>query len=1472
MSDQSSFARSRQDHPTLAQLNTSPQTLSSPAMASSSIASPPVTVTTPSSIASDDSPLPEFKRPSASAITDSPNARSKSVTVADGQETYGVLNRHPAVKNDTPPLVEEKVVKLPTFRVGVSEDRNKRCRRTMEDAHSFVYDYAGIRGQGYFAVFDGHAGKHAAEWCGQNFHEYLLDALLTYPDEPIPELLNKTFLVVDSRLTHLAYRSRTHSGCTAVVAFLRMEHDTPKGRKGFTNPSLSTRGLMEGRGEEELEAETSGNMPSRRSSMGAGSSGGIGGAASPSHEQSLRRKMSGRRIRDFVRGLTGSHKADDSAVDDDEASDIGRDFETMDPVSETGARRVLYLANVGDARAVICRGGGKAVRLTYDHKGSDPQEAKRITDAGGFVMNNRVNGVLAVTRSLGDASMKEFVVGSPYTTETVLDDDDEFLIVACDGLWDVCEDQDAVDLVRGVEDPQEASKKLLEHALGNYSTDNLSVMLRCASTSLLVDTGAAPPSYAAVTSERDVGDVPYDPAADTHWATRVNAEGRIDVDVDLASVPTVPPSEYDGGLDVDTLRSDECPPLNIVIFIVGSRGDVQPYLALALELIRTRGHRVRLATHAIFADLVKQTTVRLAGLTDENGTPLTSKLEHFDIGGSPEELMSYMVRNPGLVPGITALASGDIRRKRRMVKEMLVGCYLSCFTPNQHGEPFAADAIISNPPSFAHIHVSEALGIPLIMSFTMPWTPTTAFPHPLVAAKSSSPDHKLNNYASFLLADALMWQGLGDLINHFRYSILGLRPLSHMAGPLTLQRLQIPFTYAWSEHLLPKPADWKGNMDVVGFYTMDSDTRFTPDAALAKFLAAGEPPVYFGFGSVVVDKPDQLTNIILNAVERTGIRAVVSAGWAELGAGDDIPSSVFIIKGNVPHDWLFAEGRVAAVCHHGGAGTTAAGLRLGVPTIVVPFFGDQWFWGNAVYHAGAGPEPIPYTELTVGRLVAGLEVALAPATLEAARKMGEQISVEDGVSDGVRSFHRHLPLLNMRCNVDELQVAVWWSEAMDARLSARVAAVLVEERILAWRDLVPHRPVDHDSLRHYTDPFASFGQSVLNLGAVSMGSASELFYAPARGLGGLVWGVPKASFDVVSSFHEGLENVPGILGGQTRRRGKVDSLTTGVQEGAKGLAYGIFDGITGLVTEPYRGAKSGGVDGFVKGAWNGVVSLGPRLAGAGLGLVVHPTTGAFRGLRTRLGMAGLLEQSVMYSPRQAASHKAALGVSKAERAEIITAWARLCSPTATDMRRAEHEARRAANERRLLTSDPQTPSMSKTQVGSKLSKGLRNNSLLRRKKRQGSVSSVLSMSPSGRTSPTAGPSREDKTNTFTTVSSPSREKDPRWREVHDTLTLPGYKRDVLEATGGPSGTFPLDIGLRRPLLRWGTGVSFASTSTADVAQAGIERWDTQSIDSAATTTTRGTTTADSASQTSEIERRKRFWHKGKGKGKGRSRN
>jgi protein phosphatase PTC1 len=138
---------------------------------------------------------------------------------------------------------------------------------------------------------------------------------------------------------------------------------------------------------------------------------------------------------------------------------------------------VLYTGNVGDSRAVLFR-NGTAVRLSYDHKGSDIIEQQRVKDAGGFVLNDRVNGMLAITRALGDAEMKDFIAGRPYTTETIMDrSEDEFLILACDGLWDVCGDQEACEYIKDVEDPQKAAEMLIEYAIKNDSYDNLSVLV-----------------------------------------------------------------------------------------------------------------------------------------------------------------------------------------------------------------------------------------------------------------------------------------------------------------------------------------------------------------------------------------------------------------------------------------------------------------------------------------------------------------------------------------------------------------------------------------------------------------------------------------------------------------------------------------------------------------------------------------------------------------------------------------------------------------------------------------------------------------------------------------------------------------------------------------------------------------------------------------------------------------------------------
>ncbi|KZT72209.1 protein serine/threonine phosphatase 2C [Daedalea quercina L-15889] len=329
-----------------------------------------------------------------------------------------------------------------SFKCAVTD--SKGPRRTMEDAHAIVVPFAGIRGQGFFAIFDGHAGKQAAEWCGANFSTCFLEAIKREPSATIPDVFNQTFHDVDGHLSRLSEESdgKMHAGCTAVTAFLRLED--ANGKQSFLPSAFDP--IESALAEMHLDTDSDG-------------------------EEGEPEKVSNRsRIKKFFKPSSHDQSPPASQMNTDES-----DHAWTLP-NGTAVRRVLYCANVGDARGVLCR-AGRAVRLTYDHKGSDKQEARRIMDAGGFVMSGRVNGVLAVTRSLGDSSMKEYVVGAPYTTETELNEEDEFLILACDGLWDVVEDQKACELVRTVADPRRAAEELLDYAYKNYSTDNVTVLV-----------------------------------------------------------------------------------------------------------------------------------------------------------------------------------------------------------------------------------------------------------------------------------------------------------------------------------------------------------------------------------------------------------------------------------------------------------------------------------------------------------------------------------------------------------------------------------------------------------------------------------------------------------------------------------------------------------------------------------------------------------------------------------------------------------------------------------------------------------------------------------------------------------------------------------------------------------------------------------------------------------------------------------
>ncbi|KAJ7221581.1 glycosyltransferase family 1 protein [Mycena pura] len=697
---------------------------------------------------------------------------------------------------------------------------------------------------------------------------------------------------------------------------------------------------------------------------------------------------------------------------------------------------------------------------------------------------------------------------------------------------------------------------------------------------------------------------------------RVLSDGRIVVSLDLKQkLPDLP---VDHAPDIQEFAIDKTewnnyPSMNIVIMIVGSRGDVQPYVALG-KLLLADGHRVRIATHETFRSFVNE-----------------SGLEFFNIGGNPQDLMSYMVKNPGLMPGMTSLTNGDIGRKREMLTEMINGCWLSCQSPcRETGRTFVADAIISNPPAFAHIHCAEALGIPLLLSFTMPWSPTAAFPHPLVNIKSSNAENGLTNYLSYALADILTWQGIGDLVNNFRTRTLGLEPLSLRSGPSLLDRVKIPWTYCMSPALVPPPEDWKNHIDVVGFYFLDLATNYTPSQDLTAFLAAGEAPVYIGlakisyvvccnltsirFGSVVVDDSATMTETIFEATKQAGVRAVVSAGWGGLG-GATVPSHIFIL-GNVPHDWLFDRERVSAVVHHGGAGTTAIGLAKGRPTMVVPFFGDQAFWGSMVYKAGAGPEPIPHKNLTTENLRDGLKFVTSPAAASAAKRLSEQIHREDGLRRGVDSFYRHLPLLNMRCDVDPSRLAIWWSTEYCLKLSAFAVQVLVDAKLLDMSSLDLHRSKEHDTRKQVSDPVTGGASAIFWTVTHYYASIAQIFYSPIKGVIKTTTAIPRGVMDIVASVHEGIYNVPKLYGSNVRKTGKVTDFASGLKEGGKGLFYGYYDGITGLVREPYEGAKKEGLLGAIKGSLRSFANATVRPAGGIAGLIAHPVHGLWKSVQS----------------------------------------------------------------------------------------------------------------------------------------------------------------------------------------------------------------------------------------------------------------
>lgn len=422
--------------------------------------------------------------------------------------------------------------------------------------------------------------------------------------------------------------------------------------------------------------------------------------------------------------------------------------------------------------------------------------------------------------------------------------------------------------------------------------------------------------------------------------------------------------------------------MNITLLSYGTRGDTQPFVALASAL-QTQGHDVLVA-----APINDEAFVRRCG-----------------VGYAPLK---------GDIQAIFASEDG-----RRWLSSGNVAAFLKAMTALGHGWRHAlmrdihaavadADAVVSQAviQDLALI-AAETRRLPLMYAHLFPLCATTAFPNPLVTT-ATLPLPIMNRWTHDLF-NTLWWQVARRDINELRVAS-GLRPINETAN-LRGRRLKTPILQVFSDHVLPRPGDWGPEHLVTGFWRLPDAVKarlgeLDPPPGLPEWLAAGPPPIYVGLGSMPVRDPDAMLQTVAAVTAELGLRAVIGAGWGiPIASVVRLPEHLTIVPA-VNHDWLFPH--CAAVVHHGGVGTTAAGLRAGVPTLVCAVFGDQPFWGKRVQALGVGAT-MAFADLDRETLTRGLRRLQSPDVRRRAAALGERLRQEDGLAQAVTAINRFLP-------------------------------------------------------------------------------------------------------------------------------------------------------------------------------------------------------------------------------------------------------------------------------------------------------------------------------------------------------------------------------------------------------------------------------------------------------------------------------
>jgi len=408
------------------------------------------------------------------------------------------------------------------------------------------------------------------------------------------------------------------------------------------------------------------------------------------------------------------------------------------------------------------------------------------------------------------------------------------------------------------------------------------------------------------------------------------------------------------------------PVKKVLLISFGSRGDVQPYIALG-KALSARGAAVTLSTSKSFNDAIV-----MHGLT-----------------AAPNSIdVQEMMQSPEMEKALRTFR-GKLQAMR--IGKELVSRQLD--ETWQIVQDLRPDIIVYHPKAATATYFARSMGVVAVPSFLQPGIIPTKHLQPVLLP---FPDlgHIGNRISNKIFGQLLQFGGrslIGPWMKTHPELVSGgiISPLDgYCPGDMKTPRL-----HAFSGNLVPKPEDWPERDLITGAWFLDDDAK-QPDAALENFIASGPPPIYIGFGSMRGKNPEVTTRIVIDAVRQSGNRAVLASGWGGL-IETAVADEIHFIK-SAPHDWLFR--RCAAIVHHGGAGTVHQGLRCGRPMLICPVFADQPFWGKRVETLGVGPKPIKMKQLTTSRLATALAELRQPEYRAAAESLGKVIRHEDGAA------------------------------------------------------------------------------------------------------------------------------------------------------------------------------------------------------------------------------------------------------------------------------------------------------------------------------------------------------------------------------------------------------------------------------------------------------------------------------------------